>query len=143
MKNTLSNPLRSADQIGKTTTQNVFDIKFSVSKVRERAIFIACDSKQLAYALFLANRIVSTSDSVDFDVVLCSTVEESTIDENLLNGIRYGQIFADFSDMLAVDERIPIAGYYRLWIPYKISEYHKVVYLDTDTIPLGTALQSC
>lgn len=94
------------------------------------AVVIVGDAFFVQAGLLLARQLLE-KEAGGFDVVvLCS--EPLELPEALSAGLRMGLVEVGNRDLVAVDERIRIEAYVRIFLPYLLPEYRRICYLDAD-----------
>ncbi len=111
----------------------------------DRAVVFAVDGKYARFALFAATQIAALHPVRDFDIVICSMVEDLAAPPTLAHlGIRFCRVTTgDAFDGLRLDPGRTPAVYLRLALPDAFrAEYRRLLYLDADIFVQGGDLSA-
>lgn len=97
-------------------------------------------------SVVISSMLKNSSNKYNYDILIC-TKDITTENQERLKSIikkhkNYNIRFIDFSDRikglnLQVSTVFPMEIYFRLFIPYLIEDYNKVIYLDSDIVIPG------
>ena len=111
----------------------------SHSTLRRTAVVMACDANYAPYALFMAERIALLHPDRTFDICLFSQDDLELPPGLVASGLKLMKIPAGnpFCNGVHAD-RHGAAAYLRLLIPALVAgRYRRILYLDSDIVPIG------
>jgi lipopolysaccharide biosynthesis glycosyltransferase len=120
----------------------VVGVNFASPQVQRDAVVIVGDKKYSEYGLFLAQQLKTIERDRQFDICVLST-ENFNPPSILLDSVRLGQVAFSAEQVAQVrtDSRIGFESYLRIFLPFVMSEYRRILYLDADIIQCRAGAQ--
>lgn len=124
-------------------SNRVVKVSFESPQVHQDAVVIVGDKKYSEYGFFLAQQLKVMEPDRQFDICVLST-EDFNPPSELTDDVRFGKAIFSAKQMKGIrtDHRIGFESYLRIFLPFEMREYSRILYLDADIMQRRPGAQS-